>query len=164
MEPDDDRILALLHERYAGQGYDLTNWDRGDFVHAFGTPAAAILHSALFMPAFVEIGSHVFLNGIGSDLRLDPSLAENLVAAKRESEEQLRSTLSSYNWVEVTYLFGGSRPETDEEERLLADLMAEAWRARLALLFPERRFVVRVMEPEETGDSLGVGFEEISAQ
>lgn len=46
-----------------------------------------------------------------------------------------------------------------EEEDALAEVLVQAWRARLKDLLPDRRFVVRVMSPEEAGGTLGLGFE-----
>lgn len=95
MAPNDDCILAFLRPQLAEQGHDVTGWNRADCVHAVGTPAAAILHSVLFMPSFVEIGGHVFLDGLGVEARLDPALAETLAAARRESPDRLRRAIAS---------------------------------------------------------------------
>jgi hypothetical protein len=38
-------------------------------------------------------------------------------------------------------------------------VLAQAWPARLEDPFPDRLFVVWIMGPEETGGTLGLGFE-----
>lgn len=67
----------------------------------------------------------------------------------------------SFNLVFIRRIFGPDRRDaTDEEERLLAETVAEAWRAWLHWRYQGRRFVVEVLGAEETGDVIGVTFYE----
>ncbi len=114
------------------------------------------------IPQFVEIEGYVFLK----DLGVNPAggnvakHAQQVRDARSVSAEALRAFLGACNWVEVAYLFG-NHGCLDEEDAILADLIVEAWRARLTDQFPTRRFAVRVIGPNESGSVVSVGFEEV---
>jgi hypothetical protein len=65
--------------------------------------------------------------------------------------------------MEVPYLFA-NRQGSDLEETTLAFAIADAWRARLRGLYPDRQFEVRVLPASETGHVVGVGFVELPAR
>lgn len=154
------RVLALLEQRYGGGDRPADRWDPADFLHGFGTVSGALLYAALFVPEFVEVEGCVFLKNFG----VRPPGGWEVVArcvrqARAASPEALRAFLETCNWVELLYLFG-SRAASDEECAALAALTVETWRARLLDRFPDRRFVVRVIGPEESGSVVSIGFVE----
>jgi hypothetical protein len=154
------KILPVLHERFGGK-QDVTGWAREDFLHAASSTADALVNSVLFAPSFVEIEGLVFLADLGPGLaRGDAGIAEAIRAARAESPAALARFLGSCNWLEVPYLFA-SRDSSDEEDAVLAQVIADAWRVRLRGLYPERGFEVRVIPASETGSVVGVGFREI---
>ena len=69
-------------------------------------------------------------------------------------------TEQDFNLTEIPAdLFGKRAGDTSEEEdHWLAERLAEMWRARLQLLYPNRKFVVEILEPEDTGGEVGVIF------
>ena len=153
-------ITSLLRSAYSA-GSDLANWDRGDFLHERGSTLGALTYSVLFAPAFVEIEGFVFI----TNLTPEPAggleeIAAQLRAARAKSDEDLRNLLASYNWMEVPYLFANNRG-SDPEVSTLARAIADAWRARLRGLYPDRHFEVRVLPASETGHVVGVGFVEL---
>jgi hypothetical protein len=162
MEPSDAQrsVVTLLQCRY-GKGEALyQNWDAAEFLHAFGSVPAALLHAALLVPEFIEIEGAVFLR----DLGVKPAggmteLAEQVRQHKAASPERLKAFVDSYNWIELPYVFA-DRAAVDEECTALAALVVDAWRARLRDLYPHRQFGVRVIDPHETGSVIGIGFEQ----
>ena len=152
------QIIKCLRERF-DKGDMTDTSDRLDLVYGYGSVGQALLHSVLFVPGFVEIEGEVFLDELRIGDGNDAKLAEE-VRALRHDRQALDRMVQSYNWIEVAYQFR-DRSCTDDEEVLLAELMAEAWRARLEHLFPDRRFVVRLIDPAETGSIIGLGFEEV---
>lgn len=61
---------------------------------------------------------------------------------------------------EVPYLFI-ARALDEPDDKLLAELMGQTWKAALASTYPERKWRTRVLKPEETGSVVGVAFEEV---
>ena len=56
-------------------------------------------------------------------------------------------------------MFGKKIGDTsDEEDLVLAEKLAEMWRYRLKVVYPERKFMVETLSPEETRDVVGVIF------
>ena len=152
-------IVDLLTHRYAEGGARFQNWDAVEFLHAFGSAHAALLYAALFAPEFVEIEGAVFLKDFGASLQGGAeATAEMVRRARAGSPEQFKRFVDSRNWVELPYVCGNPS-DTEEEYERLASLVVDAWRARLKDLYPERRFIVRVLRPEETGSVIGVGIE-----
>lgn len=153
-------VLALLEQRYGGGDRPAERWNPADFLHGFGTVSGALLYAALFVPEFVEVEGCVFLKDLGVQ---PPGGREALVRRVREARAAspgvLRAFLESCNWVEIPHLFSDC-VGSDEEYDALAALTVEAWRARLLDQFPDRRFVVRTISPEESGSVVGVGFVE----
>ena len=85
-------------------------------------------------------------------------LAERVRSRRRESAEALKAFVDSCNWLEVPHLVGQDFG-AEAEISVLAELLVEAWDARLRTQYPERRFRVRVLPQSETGGAIGVGFE-----
>jgi hypothetical protein len=90
-------------------------------------------------------------------------MARQIREARARSSDDLALLLSSYNWLEVSYLFA-DRTGSDEEDIALAYAIADAWSARLQGLYPDRTFEVRVIPSSDTGSTVGVGFRELLAQ
>lgn len=151
------RITALLAQRH-GPGWGAEPWDlRSEYLHGFGNVGGALLYSALFVPELIEVGGHVLLRDVGHKGLAWGEVAAGVRAARAESPERLKSYVDSFNWVELPCLFS-DREGSDEEAHSLAEVLAQAWRARLKDLFPDRRFVVWTKSPEETGHVVELGF------
>ena len=127
-----------------------------DFVYRHGSALDALLYSSLFWPRFIEIQDMIFVTG-----RLK---GRNLPEAKRLNDAVV--TLGD-NWrVEESFnifelpsdLFERVQDTTDEQVSFLAEQLAQMWRAKLTFDFPDRRFAVRVLSPEETGGEVGITF------
>lgn len=157
-------IATLLRKRRANGPWPPETWDPQDYAHSFGQAHVGLLYAALFVPRFIVLEDHVFLRDFAPRPRggLD-EMAVQLRQAKSESPEALRRLVASYNWVEFHYLFN-DHVSDNEEFRLLLEFVMEAWRTRLAALFPDRRFTVRILSAEETGDMPGLGFEEVFSE
>ena len=152
--------LAQLDQMF-GSERDCANWDREDFLRNLGKMRDAFLYSIVFAPTFIEVEGVVFLAELGARPRKGVgTLAPDIRAAKIEGREALAGLLSGYNWIEVPHLFADNTG-TDEADLLLAHIIADAWRARLAGLYPARSFEVRIVPANETGGSVGVGFAEV---
>ena len=154
------RVTALLKVRY-GPGNGTEPWDRADYLHAFGNVRDALLYSTLFVPDFVEVEGCVFLKEMG--VEPEGGWAEVAAAIRRAREtstDALKRCVDSFNWVEVPYLVGATSAAPEEEIEVLAEVIAQAWRARLHDCFPDRRFTVRIFDPAETGSVIGIGFEQ----
>ncbi len=66
----------------------------------------------------------------------------------------------------MPYLFANKEmfcddDKDEDEDEVLAEFIAEAWRGRLLKLFPERKFIVEVIPPDPTGSVVSVGFKEV---
>jgi len=152
----DEEVLRRLREAYRDLGIENESFDFRDMIHAVGSPLDALMYSTLFWPQFVEIDGMIFLEGTIEDEEDRQRLEE--VFAKYD--EDVARTEQDFNLVEVPSDLFGRRAgnTTEEEDRRLAERLAEMWRARLDLLYPGREFVVQVLEPEETGGEVGIVF------
>ncbi len=145
-------LMSALRELHADA--DSTGFDEGDALHAWGDPVHCLMYAQLLWPEFVVVDGHVFLRFFAPE----PPAPGSVPA--RGTEEP--GALAGYNWIEVGYLFA-SRAGSDEMGRVLANVLREIWSAKLLRDFPDREFSVRVLEPEQTGSVVGVGFEEVNA-
>jgi hypothetical protein len=164
MAEDDvgERVTALLTLRY-GPGSGTEPWDRADYLHAFGNLRDPLLYAALFVPEFVEVEGFIFLKELG--VQLEGGWAEVAGAverARQTSTEALKRSVDNFNWVEVPYLVIDDGSASEQEIEVLAGAIAQGWRGQLRDRFPDRCFVVRVLNPAETGSVIGVGFEQIA--
>jgi hypothetical protein len=158
----DQQVLVDLLQRGCADGADRTAWDAADFLHERGTVQSALTHAALFMPRFEEIEGEIFFADLGVKAPGGrDGLAEKIRQSRAQSPHALTRFVDSCNWLELAYMFRDGSG-TDEAYRLLANLIAEAWRMRLCCLFPDRTFRTRVIEPEETGSRIGIGFEKLA--
>lgn len=146
-------ILAALRRRFRFTEGTVPH-DAQDMLHQQGQASAALLYSLLFVPQLAIVADSVLVT-FG-----DKDLEERFLKAKAENDWPLDKLEASFNLTEVPYLFA-DRNASDEEVRLLAEQIAEAWRGALAVFSPDRRFVVNVLSPDVTGDSIAVEFFEI---
>jgi hypothetical protein len=154
MNASDCGLLQILEHRYGSQ----VGWEADDYLHARGSPQAALLHAMLFVPEFAEVGGAIFLIKPGQHFT-EERVVSGIQEARAESSEALKRFIDSFNWIELPYLFS-NRTGTEHEYDKLADFVSEAWRARLQYLYPSRRFLVRVLPSEETGSVIGIGIEQ----
>jgi hypothetical protein len=155
-----EEITSLLRAAL-GDGGGSIPFDRSDYLHAFGNVRDALLYSALFTPELVDVEGFVFLKELGVLPQGEwPEVTAGIRAARETSLETLKRYIGSFNWVEVPYLFADGRG-SDQDGEVLAQVVAQAWRARLQDQFPDRRFIVRILSPAETGSVVGVSFEQL---
>ncbi len=107
---DTPGLLPTLEQRYRGDvaasyGWDSRDWDTQDFLHAFGSPQAALLSAVLFIPEFIEIAGAVFLRDLGPGSREREEIAKGVRSAKEKSLEALKEYVHSFNWIELPYVF-----------------------------------------------------------
>ena len=145
--PELKEILARYYRD--GGGYDVE-----DFVHAYGDPKQALLLFRVFWPEFLIVGQDVVLK---TYIDAEGGPAKLLSQISKQGE----AALSGYRWLEIPYLFEQRTELESEDDLYLAELVAETWRGALCYQFPEKKFVVQVLSPAETGSVVGVGFEEI---
>lgn len=160
MEEDSvEERIAALPARRRGPGWGTGPWHRrSGYLDGFGSAGGALLYPALFVPELIEVDGCVFLEDVGWKGVGWDEAAAGVGAARAESPERSKRHVDSFSWIESPYLFSDSEGP-DEEEDALAGVLGRARRPRLEDLFPDRRFVVRPMGAEETGGTLGLGFE-----
>ena len=153
---EDDQLLKRLRQLYPNA--DTTSFDVLDFVAAFGSPLDALMYSMLFWPVFVEIEGMTFLK----ESVENEDDRQRLADALKRYEGDRTQTEQSFNLFEIpSMLFTTRAGETIEEEDLwLAQRLAEMWRACLRHRYPDRNFVVEVLDPHDTGGEVGVIFYE----
>lgn len=150
-----EAILTALRKRFRSEGH--VPHDEMDMLHETGKAPEALLYSLLFVPTlFIVDDSVLLMHGVDDAER-------HFLEAKKASGMPLERLEASINRVEVPFLFI-DRDLDDGEERLLAEQIADAWRGALAVFCPERRFMVKVIPPEENGDVIAVEFFERRSQ
>ncbi len=153
-------LLDVLQRHYSEHVYPPESRDDlEEYVAAVGNAAGALLYSVMYCPPLMEIDGMV-LQAIQTTME-----PEEYPEAVRRALEDLggdhRQVESSFNLVYVKRMFNPDRRDTtDDEEMLLAEVLAEAWRAWLHWKYPGRSFVVEVLNKEETGDVHAVTFYE----
>jgi hypothetical protein len=153
---DDDRLLAVLKKNFH-QDF-MTNWESFDYMYYFGSEPNALLYVPLFLQKFVEVDGSVLLD-TGIFPADDKDVADSFRKAKANGGN-LEEIERSFNWMELLYSFNDPSGG-EEEDILLGECVAEAWRARLHYLYHPRKFEVTVETPEQTGDVVHVRFREI---
>lgn len=143
-------LFLRKHFPTAENGFSST-----DFIHCFGRASDALLYSLLYMPELIEVNGSILLAWNVPDekekLRFVSGL-KNTNMARQELE-------SSFNFVEIGYIFDATgRDTSDEEDQILANLLADAWRGYLGVRYPGRTFVVEVLLPDQTGSTVGLHF------
>ncbi len=124
------------------------------------TAVGALLYSPVFCPPTEEIDGLVFIKL--QEVCAPGEKPRQIRRYREETGGDLREVQRSFNLVEPLRLFDIDQPElTDEEERLLAETLAEAWRAWLHWRHPGRRFEVELLGRDETGGEIGLTFYEV---
>lgn len=148
-----DAILDALRKRFRfAEGR--TPHDGWDMLHEAGRFPDALLYALLFLPKLSLVEDSVLLSD-GSD-----DVAERFREAKRRLKWPLAEIEASFNMREIPFLFI-DRDFTDDEERLVAEAIAETWRRALAVSFPTRRFAVNLLSASENAGHITVEFYEI---
>ena len=145
-----DAILTALRKRYRFSEGEVPH-DAGDMVYEAGKAREALLYSLLFVPGLSIVDDSVLLTYGDSDTE------RRFVEAKKAPRMSLESLEASFNHVEVEFLFARGDFEGNEEH-LLAERIAAAWRGALAVFCPDRRMVVRIPPPEDYGGNTVVEF------
>ena len=150
----EDPLIPLLKTQFAS--HDTSNFSVLDFVGAFGSPVEALAYSRLFWPDFVEYQGMTFRK----DALEDESDRQRVLEALVQYDQDRTRTEQSFNLTEVpsTLFTRRASESTDDIDLLLANQLAEMWRARLHLLFPHLRFVVEVLSPKESGGEIALWF------
>ncbi|MCP4268814.1 MAG: hypothetical protein GY777_25080 [Candidatus Brocadiaceae bacterium] len=153
-------MSKISNERYRFlfKEKDTQKFNSMDFIHRFTSPILAILFSELFWPDFVEIDNMVFLENTfedGSDLK-------RFNDAVKKYEGDRKKTEISFNTIEIPSLFGAHMGDTtDDEDLILARTIKSMWKARLADKFPNKKFLVEVIDSEKTGGEIAVIFHQV---
>jgi hypothetical protein len=143
-------ILAALRRRFLFTEGAVPH-DARDMLHQQGQVPEALLYSLLFVPQLAIVADSV-LATFG-----DKDLEERFLKARAENDWPLDKLEASFNLIEVPYLFS-DRSGSDEEDRLLAEQIAQAWRGALAVFSPDRHFVVNVLSPDMNAGIIAVEF------
>ena len=147
-----NKIIKSL-QRLFGFHSGFSNYD---YLHAFGKASNALLYSVLFLPELVEIGSSVFLKINIENERSFHDLLDKLKQQKTISEIEV-----SYNFIEIGYLFDcNGRDLLDDEDVLLANRIRDSCEGWLKIQYPQRKFIVEVVQPETAVDAIRVQFYE----
>jgi hypothetical protein len=148
--PATEELLRALRGRFRFSEGQVPH-DPGDMVHEVGKVPEALLYSLLFVPSFAVVADSVLLT------YADSGIPEDFLKAKTNTQLSLERLEASFNQVEVGFLFI-NRNFDDNELRLLAERIAQAWRGALAVFCPDRKMVVRVVPSEENAGDIAVEF------
>jgi len=148
---DDISLKSFLARTYPGKGR--SSFGFWDYIFAEGSVEAAILYGKLYSPSFVEVDDLVLLADVVSD---HESVSRVRTALRKYGDRE--AVERQFNLVEIDSILVHGEALGDDEDRLLASMLVEVWEAMLAQRFPRRRFVVRVVEPDETSGGFGILF------
>lgn len=148
-----DAILDALRKRFRFAEGRIPH-DAWDMLHEAGRFPDALLYALLFLPRLSLVEDSVLLSD-GCD-----NIAMRFREAKKNSKSSLREIEASFNIREIPFLFI-DRDYTDDEARLLAEAIAEAWRRALTTSFPIRRFAVNLVPASENAGNIAVEFYEL---
>jgi hypothetical protein len=157
--------LMTCLEREFGSSNPLTN-----IYGNFGTERGALLYTQLFVPPTCVICDWVFLEYRGAlgDQEFETD-RRKIFCDRSESLDNLSEVVGNFNWIDLGDLLGGqdycrsSFVIEHYEECLMAIALTvrESWSAVLKQRYDSRVFKVSVLEEDVTGNTIGVGFEEI---
>lgn len=92
-------------------------------------------------------------------------LAEDLDENKRTRIDKMSKETNactsdierSFNCFEVpSYFFSNVADTSDDEDEYLAELIAQIWFCKLKRDFPEKKFKIEVLSPEQTGGEIAL--------
>jgi len=120
----------------------ISRWEslylRGSFGEALG-------YAAVLWPAFDEIDDLILL----SEEIAVPRDRQRLAHTLQETGGDRGEVERQYNLVEVSQFFAQRfGKDQEDDERLLALLLTETWKAKLSRDFPRRSFVVETFEDD----------------
>ncbi len=131
--------------------------DPDDCLYKYGTGSLALLYSVLFLPELIVVDDSVLLR---KNLKEKVDL-KRFLEAKQNGIMSIQVLEASFNFIEVGYLFNTEgRDTSDSDDLILAYRIRDAWQGWLNFNFPERKFIIEVLKPEETGSTVGVHFYE----
>lgn len=129
--------------------------EASDLLFEFGDAAQVLLASELYTPRTVEVDGSVLL----ADSIEDASAQERWSGACRTNSDRA-AVEQSFNLLEVPYSFADRQTLDDDDDDILAQRLAESWRAWLPHVHPGRRFRVLIVGPEEMGSVVALTFSE----
>jgi hypothetical protein len=148
---DEETLIRTLRRRFSDR--DTTGFRLLDFIHAEGSPVEALLYSSLFWPELLEVDGAILLRAAVED---DEDLARIRAVVQEAGPVEAERR---FNLWEFSDLFGNGLADIgDHEAELLMTRLAEMWRCRLHTQFPERRFALEVLAPEDTGGDIAIVF------
>ncbi|SER25607.1 hypothetical protein [Actinokineospora terrae] len=121
------------------------------YVSEEGDLLTALKYTYLFWPKLVEVEGAVIIV-------LDGNVYDEVIgrlAQRGDSSSSWTDAVDSFNWFELCYLFrqwydlGDWHMDTSRE---LGQVLVRAWRARLLEAYPDREFLVRLLEPTDDWD------------
>jgi hypothetical protein len=156
-----EKLLTALRRLYPFEDLDsgLKNPLLANPVWVHGTEREALLYALLYVPEFVEVEGSILQ--IAFPINPD-TFPQSFIDAKKEKKWPLNQLEDSFNRVDTSYACRNvprANNITAEDDELFAECIAEAWRGRLALLYPKRRFKVSMFA--EDGSGYSVTFHEV---
>lgn len=148
----ENELIKAISRKFEGKVVE-KDFSLSDLLHTFGKGSEALLYSILYMPKLNLIDDSVLLSWNMPNNSVKKKFSEQLQCENREELE------ASYNFIEIGYLFDAvGRDTSDKEDNLLATLVRDAWDAWLHLKYPDRKFKVEILAPEQTGSVTGIHF------
>ena len=148
---DEEALIRTLQRRFSDR--DTTGFRLRDFIYAEGSPVDALLYSSLFWPELLEVDGAILLRATVED---DDGLARIRAVVRERGPVE---TERRFNLWDFSDLFGNGLADiNDDEAELLMTRLAEMWRCRLHAQFPDRRFALEVLTPEDTGGDIAILF------
>jgi len=119
-----------------------------DYAHAIlrekAAPADLVLGIAsIVWPNFVQIGDGVYLAEQYSEAKVESLRAQGL------ARDQIEFWVNIFS---VDGFFADLDSWTEAHEEDFSQILASAWRRKLELEFPQRKFVVQVLQDPDVGD------------
>jgi hypothetical protein len=130
---------------------DLKAWDDHNggeispegWASCIGSYSLAIAYATLFWPRFTEIQGMVFREGVTE------SHVNSWMASAGNDTQAVEATINHLHVVDIQA--GGScEPASEPQVRFLGETVRAAWAAKLAIDYPDRKFVVELIEGSST--------------
>ena len=154
MSPENSPIRGRIADYFSLDRSEFLE-DRQDVLFQVGDLVEILLYGSIFVPDLLEVeGSVILKNNIHDAER-------KFSEGRKKLDWPLEKRETSFNLVEVVYIFASDTTYSEGAEIKLTNLIAEAWRGRLKLLYPSRTFQVNVLTPEEVRSIWGLEFYEV---
>lgn len=162
--PDDPRVVELTRvlwrhfSKHVDEPLGEVDFTIEELMHFAGDARSALLYSSFFCPPLVEIDGMVFHRLTMQNVPLEEFV--EMIREGLEGPGQTRKKLErEFNSVQVQGAFYPNGANlTLEEELLLADVLAESWRAWIHWRYPGRRFVIKTSKAKRKGDESFISF------